>query len=166
MSPTPTPAKKGLFHPRGLLRRGFTIFPLLTFPVLVYALMAVFAGDPVAEGLAPVTGALAGEVFSIPMISGVTWQVTAGDMLLFFALGMLSVEIIKATSTRSGAIINHAASMGLLIVCILLFLTMENFATSIFMVITLMTLLDVLAGVIVTIVSARRDFGVGDGFGG
>jgi len=41
-----------------------------------------------------------------------------------------------------------------------------NFATSAFFIIMVMTLLDVLAGVVVTIVSARRDFAVGEGFGG
>ena len=37
---------------------------------------------------------------------------------------------------------------------------MPNFATATFFILMAFTLLDVLAGVIVTIVSARRDFGV------
>ena len=51
-----------------------------------------------------------------------------------------------------------------IVVCLIEFLIMPNFATSTFFIIMSMTLLDVLAGVIVTIVSARRDFGVGEGF--
>ena len=61
---------------------------------------------------------------------------------------------------------NHAVSMLLFIVCLVQFLLFENFATSIFFILTMTTLLDVLAGVVVTIVSARRDFAVGEGFGG
>jgi hypothetical protein len=39
------------------------------------------------------------------------------------------------------------------------------FATSVFFLIMLMTLLDVMAGFMVTIASARRDFSVADGLG-
>jgi uncharacterized membrane protein len=46
------------------------------------------------------------------------------------------------------------------IVCLIEFLLLENFATSVFFILTLMCLLDVLAGVVVTIISARRDFTV------
>ena len=52
------------------------------------------------------------------------------------------------------------------IVCLMLFLLNPNFATSVFFILTVMALLDVLAGVVVTIVSARRDFGVSEGFVG
>ena len=52
--------------------------------------------------------------------------------------------------------------MILFIVCLIQFLLLPNFATSTFFILMSMTLLDVLAGVVVTIVSARRDFGVGD----
>jgi hypothetical protein len=49
------------------------------------------------------------------------------------------------------------------IVCLVEFLLLPNFQTSTFFILTVMSLLDVLAGVVVTIVSARRDFSVGDG---
>jgi hypothetical protein len=54
--------------------------------------------------------------------------------------------------------------MVLFIVCLVQFLLVPNFTTSVFFVLMLMVLLDVLAGVIVTIVSARRDVAVGDGY--
>ena len=40
---------------------------------------------------------------------------------------------------------------------------LDAFATSVFFLIMLMTLLDVMAGFMVTIASARRDFAVSDG---
>ncbi|HBJ91635.1 MAG TPA: hypothetical protein DDZ43_02040, partial [Hyphomonadaceae bacterium] len=103
---------------------------------------------------------------SLPMVSGAVWTMTGGDLLILLSLVFLFVEILKSTSTGTATIMNHAVSMILFIVCLVEFLLFENFATSIFFILTMTTLLDVLAGVVVTIVSARRDFAVGEGFGG
>jgi hypothetical protein len=46
---------------------------------------------------------------------------------------------------------------------LILFLSVGSFATSTFFLLTMMVVFDVLVGATVTIVSARRDFGVGDG---
>ena len=67
----------------------------------------------------------------------------------------LFIELLKSTTSRKVAIINHSLSMILFIVCLVEFLLFPAFATSIFFLITLMVLLDVLAGFIVTIVVAR-----------
>ena len=96
------------------------------------------------------------------MISGVDWILTKGDAILLLAVVFLFLEILKSTSTGTSTIINHAVSMILFIVCLIQFLLLPNFATSTFFILMSMTLLDVLAGVVVTIVSARRDFGVGE----
>lgn len=153
------------FRRGGLLRKTLTVFPLMTVPVLVYILMAIMAGKASDPALPSIQGLLDHTLFSLPMLSGVKWQLRSADLLLLLALLMLSLEIVKSTSTKSGAIMNHAASMGLMIFCLIGFLIFNNFATSIFFILTMMCLLDVLAGVMVTIVSARRDFGVGDGLG-
>ena len=150
---------------RGIFAVSLTVFPLLVFPVAIYAVMAMAGGTATETGLPGILGVLDSSLFSLPMASDVRWQLRVSDCLLLFSLLMLSIEIVKSTSSKSGAIINHAASMVLLLVCLVLFLLVGNFATSTFFLITMMALLDVLAGVMVTIVSARRDFGVGDGFG-
>ncbi|MEO0983522.1 MAG: hypothetical protein AAFX03_12820 [Pseudomonadota bacterium] len=160
--------------------RGFAmltiagIVPLLIFPVLIYTLMAIGYGDGDAaaaavEGavnVAPLQAQLGTPMFTLPMVSGISWQVTGGDLLIIISIGFLFVEILKSTSTGTATIMNHAVSMLLFIVCLVLFLLFKNFGTSVFFILTLMTLLDVLAGVVVTIVSARRDFAVGEGFSG
>ncbi len=150
------------------------VFPLLVVPVLIYNLMAfVFTGaaDPslaVEAGgpmLAPILSSLQSPALTLPMVSeSVVWQVTVGDLLILVSLICLFFEILKSTATGAATIINHAVSMLVFIVCLVEFLLFENFATSVFFIITMMALLDVLAGVVVTIVSARRDFGVGEGF--
>ncbi len=158
-------AKKSSHLRRGsLFRRGLTVFPMMVAPLLIYVIMAIFAGGRSDPDVPSIAGSLESTILSIPMISGVQWQLPAGDVLLLLALAMLAVEIAKATSSKSGSIANHAVSMGLLLICFVLFLTVAAFATSTFFLITMMVLFDVLAGAMVTIISARRDFGVGDGF--
>jgi hypothetical protein len=75
---------------------------------------------------------------------------------------VLFVELLKSTTSRKIAIINHSLSMVLFIACLVEFLLFPAFGTSIFFLLTVMVLLDVLAGFIVTIVSARRDVDFGD----
>lgn len=155
------------------MRAIFSVFPLLAIPVIIYNLMAFAAGTgaSVAAGaaagaVAPLAVNLSSVVMALPMISGVTWELTGGDALVLLAIGLLFMEILKSTSTGTATIMNHAISMMLFIICLVEFLMHPNFATSAFFIIMVMTLLDVLAGVVVTIVSARRDFAVGEGFGG
>lgn len=125
--------------------------PLLTIPVVIYNLIA-FTG-----GAADPLGAMSNPLFTIQMPAGAPWLVSLGDLLLAASLIVLFVELLKSTTSRKIAIINHSLSMILFIVCLVEFLLVGAFATSTFFLITLMVLLDVLAGFIVTIVSARRD---------
>lgn len=152
------------------MRLIFGIFPLLVIPVILYNLIALTAGGsvettgPAGEliraGQAPIAGLLGERFLGLPMISGVEWVLTKGDAIVLLAVTFLFLEILKSTSTGTATIINHGISLLLFIICLVQFLLMPNFATSTFFILMSMTLLDVLAGVIVTIVSARRDFGV------
>jgi hypothetical protein len=152
-------------------------FPLFIIPVGIYCLIAfTTTGDPVplthggvelTPNASPLMGILGQKFFSIGMIGGeVEWVLTKGDALLVLSIAVLFMEILKSTSTGTATIMNHALSMIVFIICLMLFLLNPNFATSVFFILTVMALLDVLAGVVVTIVSARRDFGVGEGFVG
>jgi hypothetical protein len=87
----------------------------------------------------------------------VEWVVSFGDLMVLVALVLLFIELLKSTSTGTSAIFNHALSMLVFIICLVEFLLHPAFATSVFFLIMIMSLLDVLAGVVVTIVSARRD---------
>ena len=152
------------------MRLIFGIFPLLVIPVVLYNLLAMAFGGPVqdidASGqliqsqAAPIASLLNERFLGLPMISGVEWVLTKGDAIVLLAVIFLFLEILKSTSTGTATIINHGISLLIFILCLVQFLLMPNFATSTFFILTAMTLLDVLAGVIVTILSARRDFGV------
>ena len=133
----------------------FAAFPLLAIPVVLYNLIVLgLAGGLRSDQAAARLNAPA---FSIHMTSNGVWAVSLGDVLLAVSLVVLFIELLKSTTSRKVAIINHSLSMILFIVCLVEFLLFQGFATSVFFLLTLMVLLDVLAGFIVTIVAARRD---------
>jgi hypothetical protein len=136
----------------------FAAFPLLALPVLAYNLLALtVAGGFRGAGAA---GRMSAELFTIKTASHAAWPVSIGDLLLAAALVVLFIEMLKSTGSRHVAIINHSLSMVLFIACLVEFLLFPAFATSAFFLLTLMVLLDVLAGVIVTIVGARREIDI------
>ncbi len=143
------------------MRVIFGIFPLLAIPVIIYNLIAFTTGGGVdANGISDMARAMSSLPADAKPIFG-SWVVTGGDFLIMLSMLFFFVEIIKSTSTGSSTIANHAMSMLVFIACLVEFLLLPNFQTSVFFILTLMCLLDVLAGVVVTIVSARRDFSVG-----
>jgi hypothetical protein len=130
--------------------------PLLFIPVVIYAIFIGF-GVLGSGGIAAAEQALGDPLFSIPMVSGTAWNVGTGDLILFLSLILLFFELLKSTSSQKVAIVNHALSMILFIFCLVAFLLFKGFATSTFFLILTMVMLDVLAGFIVTIISARKD---------
>jgi len=152
--------------PRSRWGRILSFAPLIAVPVLIYNLIALFAGAAPdgAVGMPPAQSALDGTVLNIAMLSGARLVLTWGDLLLVLAIVFLFAEVLKSTGTGAGAITNHMLSMGLFVLCMIEFLLFANFATSVFFLMTAIVLLDALAGMVVSIVSARRDFGVGEGF--
>ena len=135
----------------------FAALPLLGLPVLFYAIFVlVSVGPPPDLAEAHVSQIL----FSIGMSSHVRWVVRVTDLFVFTSVVVLFIELLRATQSGRIAIINHSLSMLLFIICLVLFLLHPGFATSTFFLILSMVLLDVLAGFVVSIVSARRDIDV------
>jgi|TARA_R110002124_G_scaffold58659_2_gene163169 hypothetical protein len=136
--------------------------PLLLIPVVIYNIV-VLSGMMGSNGALQADAVLRDPLFSIPMTSGASWDVGAGDLILFMALILLFFELLKSTSSQKVAIVNHALSMILFVGCLVEFLLMKGFATSTFFLIVVMVMLDVLAGFIVTIIAARKDLDFGGG---
>jgi hypothetical protein len=128
--------------------------PLLALPVALYNILAL----TIAGGFGGLGAAqrMATPVFTLAMASHAVWTVSLGDLLLAGSLVVLFVELLKSTASRRTAIINHALSMLLFILCLVELLLFPAFATSVFFLLSLMVLLDVLAGFIVTIATSRR----------
>ena len=125
--------------------------------MLAYNLV-VFGGG--AAGQHDMTAVLA-QGFSIPMFSGDAWTISLGDIFLIGALALLFVETIKAAGTTSREIINHGLSMLTFVVALVEFIMLKGFGTSVFFLITLMCLFDVVAGYTISLVAAKRDLSMG-----
>ena len=128
----------------------FLTFPFLLLSVIAYNAIVFMTGTTFETA-----------VTQVPMISGAVWTLTLGDLLVMATLVLLFVEILKATRTGGNSLIDHALSTIVFIVCLIEFLVVPEAATSLFFFITLITLIDVVAGFSVTIRAARRDFAVG-----
>jgi len=137
--------------------------PLLIIPVVIYAIVILTGVVGTGGGVAAAEQALRDPIFTIPMVSGSGWNIGSGDLILFLALILLFFELLKSTSSQKVAIVNHALSMILFVACLVAFLLLKGFATSTFFLILTMIMLDVLAGFIVTIISARKDLEFGAG---
>lgn len=126
-----------------------TALPLLVIVVGLYHAV-VLAG----------LGGLSTVLFDVTLVSGATFAFTMSDLLMVLGLVLLYVEIFKATRSSSLSIVDHLLSMLLFVVCLVEFIALPGFGTSVFMMLTLMCFIDVVAGFTVTISSARRDFGI------
>ncbi len=106
-------------------------------------------------------------LFQLPLPSGESWSARVSDIVLLLGIATLYIELFKATRTGSSTVFEHTLSMGVLLIFLVEFLVVGECANSTFLLLAMMSLLDVVAGFTITIATARRDFGVGQhGFGG
>lgn len=129
----------------------FRLLPLMVIPFILYNLIAFgFVGT---SGLTPFDA----EVFSMNMMSGGTFSLTLGDILLVISLIMLFFEIIKSSRTSNASVIDHLLSTLVFVAYLVEFLLVKSAATPIFFLLMTMAFIDVLAGFSVSIRSAGRD---------
>jgi hypothetical protein len=143
--------------------------PFLGITVLVYGLVVLLVGPDA------IYAALSNVVFSVdqlPSLQGAlptdpshTWEITVGDLFVTAGLVFLSMELVKASSTKNWSMGNHGLSLLTLVVCILLFVLVPGFTTTCFFFLTMMAFVDVSVGAMVTTNSAKRDIGIGGGVG-
>lgn len=139
------------------------MFPLLLLVVAAYAIFALAGGMIYGSAEAGFDMAifLQEKLMTFSPPSGADWAMTRGDLFLLVGLALLFVEIIISTRSDQRTIINHALSMGVFVIALLAFVTSAAFTTSTFFFLMVLTLIDVVAGFIITIRVARRDIGFG-----
>ncbi len=133
--------------------RVISLIPLFSVVVLLYLLMAYLFDVNFELGAEP--------LFTMSLPSDAKWEPTWSGIFILFGVIALFFEIVKSTKTGTATIVEHALSMLVFIACLMLFLFVQKAGTSTFLIITLMSLLDVVAGFNITIASARRDFSMG-----
>jgi len=125
-------------------------FPLFLISFAIYN-MIVFLTPGVTWG---------DVLLSVPMQSGATWVITLGDTLIALSLLFLFFEVLKATRTSVRSMFDHLLSTVIFIAALVEFLLVPQAATSVFALLLVMALIDVLAGWSVSLRAARRDLTV------
>jgi len=99
--------------------------------------------------------------FKLP--SGAFWKPTWGDIVVLIGLITLYIEIFKSTRTSSISIVDHTLStivfVSFLVSWMVFPWTIGDKSNSTFLLLTVMSFIDVIAGFTITIAAARRDFG-------
>lgn len=102
-------------------------------------------------------------IMTIDLPSGTEWKPTWGDLAVLTGIIALYIELFKATRTSEASIIDHLLSTIVLIGYLVFWLTEEWAGNSVFLILTAMSFLDVIAGFTITISTARRDLALGPG---
>ena len=121
--------------------------PLFVIIWILYHLVIIFGSSTI----------LSQEVFQFSLVSKTIWKVTVSDLLLIAGLIVLYLEILQATLTSMMSVINHTLSTIVFIVFIVEFIIVGTSSNSTFFLLSLMSLIDVLAGFTITIAASRRD---------
>jgi len=134
--------------------------PLIIIAFILYNVVVLLGGQNADEILRKV-------IFSVPALragaDGVraSWTFTWGDFIILVTMLLLFVEILKATYTSTASLLDHGLSMLVFIACLVEFLLVDRAFTSVFFMVMVATLIDVVAGYTIGIRVARRDIGFG-----
>jgi hypothetical protein len=122
-------------------------FPLLVIPFAIYNMVAFLTPSLAWDD----------KVATIHLISGQDWTVTPEEILLAFSILLLGVEVIKSSRMGIRGLVEHVLSMFLFIAMLIEFLLVPRAGTSPFFILMVISLVDVLAGFIITARYAQRD---------
>jgi hypothetical protein len=129
--------------------------PLIIIPFIIYNVIALLGGDVPADDI------FRKPLFNLPMLSGARWTFSWSDLLILLTMLLLFAELIKSTYTATSSLVDHGLSMLVFIACLVEFLIVPQAATSVFFFIMTATLVDVVAGFMIGIRTARRDLNIG-----
>ncbi|HMN86785.1 MAG TPA: hypothetical protein PKA74_12445 [Bauldia sp.] len=121
--------------------------PLTIIPLILFNILALTVGTDVWTGT----------VFGLTMLSGARWVLSVGDLMIILGIGMLFAELMKSARASSSTILNHILSTVVLIVYIIEFIVVGVAANSIFFILTVIALFDVVLGFSISIRTATRD---------
>ena len=123
--------------------------PVLAIVIAAYLLLGAGAGLMVDA-----------DAYSTTLPSGMELTLRTGDIFILAGLAALFLEILKAGRAGRGTILDHMLSTAVFIGALVSFLLIAACGTSSFLLLTVMTLIDVVAGFSISIFSTRRDFSI------
>lgn len=122
-------------------------FPLLLIPLAVVNIAVFLMGLELADFQKPIG-------FDIPL-HGHSWVITYADALLAFGLFMLLCEVVKSARPGAKYFTDHLLSLLVFAAAAAEFVLLPKFAHSIFFLLTLMALVDVIAGIAIRAVRPK-----------
>jgi hypothetical protein len=125
-------------------------FPLLLIPFAIYNIIAFLMPGVTWTGV----------VATVHMVSGADWTMSAGDILIAFAIVLLCGEVMKSTRIGIRTVVDHALSLILFLGMLVEFILVKQAATATFFLLLVVSFIDVLGGFAVTLRSAQRDLTV------
>jgi len=131
------------------MMRWFLAIPIPAIVFLMYNALVLLGGDPAARLMAKAIGAA--------LASGAAFTLTVGELLLLVGVVSLFIEIVKATRSSMTSAVDHALSALVFAAYLIEFLLVKAAGTGVFLVLTITSFLDLIAGFTVTIGAARRD---------
>ena len=129
--------------------------PLIVIAFIVYNVVVLLGGNVPADEI------LNRQLFKIRMLSGADWVFRTSDLIILLTMILLFIELIKSTYTSSMQMVDHGLSMLVFIACLVEFLLVRQATSSVFFFILTAALVDVVAGALIGIRTARRDLNIG-----
>jgi hypothetical protein len=120
--------------------------PLLIIPFAVYNMLAFLLGIDWSKQ----TGA-------IQMVSGASWALSYGEIMIGASIIVLFFELLKATRLTTRTIIDHTLSTVLFIGMLIEFLLVQKCATGTFFLLLIISFVDVVGGFTISIRAAQRE---------
>lgn len=121
-------------------------FPLLLIPFAIYNIFVFLM--PGVTFTAPVT--------TVPLMSGVQWAPTFGDALLALTALLLMFEVIKAARPGARYLTDHLLSLVVSGAAVAEFLLLVPFGTSTFFLLTVLMVVEFIAGVSIGFRNRKR----------
>jgi hypothetical protein len=122
------------------------MFPLLLIPLAICNIIVFLM-----PGLS-----LSAPLITLPLMSGASWPVTLSDVLLAFGVVLLLLEVMKARQPGAKYFTDHFLSLLVFGGAAAEFLLLPQFGTSTFFLLTLIALVDFLAGLALRVRRPRR----------
>ena len=123
--------------------------PLLIIPFAIYNMLAFLLGVDWGK-----------QTGSIQMVSGASWAVSYGEILIGASIIILFFEMLKSTRLSNRTIIDHTLSTVLFIGMIIEFLLVQKCATGTFFLLLIISFVDVVGGFTISIRAAQRDVNI------
>ena len=120
-------------------------FPLLLVPFALYNMIAFLLDLPFDTAL-----------YSFSLLSGQSMAVSAGDVLVILGVLLLYLEILKVTRLAGRTVMDHLLSVMLFAAMVFEFVSVPRAATSAFLVLLVLSFIDVIGGLSLAAPDARR----------